>query len=144
MAKAETIRGVDVAVAIVVDAEGNVLLEYDEAWRTFSFPMSKIRERETGEHAAGRAIAEAIGCLSRPEQVLELPAFGISGLDGEVKRYYFQCYFCRLTERAAMCSQKPVQWVPMELIRDPQVEPVPLTARQLARALVTQTDLFQQ
>jgi len=33
----------DVGVATVLDANGNVRLESDKAWRSFSFPMSKIR-----------------------------------------------------------------------------------------------------
>lgn len=130
------IPAIDVAVALILDGESRVLLEYDQDWRAFSLPMTKKRESETWEHAAGRAAAEAAGRLSLPKEICDVPEYATSDHDGTIKRYHFKCFLCSL-EGEGTDPTRPVLWTQIGQLCDneKQIEPVPLTTRHLAREL---------
>jgi len=136
--KIEELPAYDVAVAIVVKNK-RVLLEYDDDWRAFSFPMSKRREGETWEYAAARAAAEAIGILSRPEELFSLPDTEVSWRDMKIKRYNLKFFLCDPVE-GDVTPIKTVVWISIDLVADKRkpVEPIPPSTRQFAQELISQ------
>lgn len=129
------IQAVEVAVAIILNDEKQVLLEYDSDWRAFSFPMSKRQGSEAWERAAARAAAETLGCLCRPKEIFETPDYAISDRDKLPKRFLYKCFLCEI-KGTDFQPMRQVVWTRMDLIAKEGIEPIPLPTRQLARAII--------
>lgn len=139
---------VEVAVVLVRDDTGRCLVDFNDAWGSFTFPMTKVREqpavqpdgptgREEPQAAACRAVAEVLGRPLPPGllQALacEVPPYRQSGRDGEWKRYTF-----RLFELTAKFDPKPLPghsaaWLTRAELK--RCEPMSPTVRKILDAL---------
>ena len=93
---ASSISEAPVAVAVVTNEHEQVLLVWNDHWRGFSFPMTKIRPgspwRETPTTSAIRAGAEALGVpvqASTRFAPAELRNWYLSGRSGKANPYRF-------------------------------------------------------
>jgi hypothetical protein len=93
---------VEMVVVQITDAEGRFLVDYNEPWRSFTFPSTKLHDqasttptkrepKETPLEAAARAVAEVLGRPVDPNALTklpyEVPPWNQSGRDGQWKRY---------------------------------------------------------
>ncbi len=80
------IESVDVAVAIV-EMSGHLLIERNENWGAFGFPMTRINGWEKPQFAAARAASEVLGIplvVTPGRGVYETGGVQQSGKDGRV------------------------------------------------------------
>jgi ADP-ribose pyrophosphatase YjhB (NUDIX family) len=84
-----------IAVGLIRNHEGKLLLAWNSQWKCFTLPMTKIDQdppSESAEQAAVRALAEVLGVPARPlaKQAAEFfRSLQLSSRDGEIKDYQF-------------------------------------------------------
>jgi len=116
----------DVSVVVIRDAEGRVLLDYNDNWGAFTLPMSKRHVlppatehgqplTETPEVAASRAAAEMVGRPLDPATLTRVDAaidpYNQSGRDGQWKRYTYTVFVLTLTDEPKPLPGHVAVWV---------------------------------
>lgn len=100
---------VDVAAVLVTDPTGRILVDYNDGWKAFTIPMTKLhplpmgdRLTESAGEAACRAAAEVLGRPVRPSELrpaLEPTVnWNYSLRDGQLKRYKLHLFTLTTTE----------------------------------------------
>lgn len=85
----------DVAVALILDADQRLLWCWNARWGAFAWPMTKLRPGESAKQAAERAGAEALGVPVVAGQLLPPRAdLYVSDRDRNVKLYRY--HVCRV------------------------------------------------
>jgi hypothetical protein len=106
-----TMQTVNLAVVLMFDSEGRLVLNYNERWGAYSLPASKLGELpiptgsgtaspEPPVSAATRAAVEVLGRPLTPDQrpvpvAAEVPPYNLSGSNGKWKRYRYHVFAMR-------------------------------------------------
>jgi 8-oxo-dGTP pyrophosphatase MutT (NUDIX family) len=96
------VPSLDVAVALVFDADNRPLWTWNRRWGAFAWPMTKVRPYESARQAAERAGAEALGVPVRAGTRLPPRAdLYVSDRDGTLKLYRYHVYRVQPHDRYA-------------------------------------------
>ncbi|HZZ79844.1 MAG TPA: hypothetical protein VFE62_15100 [Gemmataceae bacterium] len=143
-----TIPLVDLAVVLATDGEGRFLVDFNDNWSKFTFPMSKQRDvpaktpngaasRETALVAACRAAAEVLGrpvaSSSLAPLALEVPPYKQSGRDGVWKRYACRLFLLKVTAAPRPLAGHIALWLTRAELES--LEPISPTVRAILEVL---------
>ena len=140
---------VEVSVVLIEDAKGRLLVDYNEPWSGFTFPMTKVRDlpasspnseapvKETALAAALRAAAEVLG---RPllsdaltQLPVELPPYTQSNRDGQWKRYTFHLFTLTMHEPVRPLPHHVANWLTIAELQS--LEPMSPTVGRILESL---------
>ena len=148
MSETKQVAGIpllDVAVALV-RADEQVLVVYNDEWKTFTLPMTKRQEwaapevpevserQEEWIEAAARAAAEWLGRTLEPAEITGIPLvddsqYTQSDRDGIIKRYHFQVFEVKTTKSERLVPGAVAEWLTLQELR--MRRPVSSTTRFL-------------
>lgn len=135
----------DIRVAVCfINRDDKILLHYNQAWGSFTLPMTKLRAWRKSEHsalepepekiAAARAAAEVLGQTVGPlRELFTLSKYGQSDRDGLWKFYEFHCYALDLPADAEVKPLIPSEWLGKTDLKDR--EPISKTATDLVERI---------
>jgi hypothetical protein len=141
---AEQIKSVQLSAVLITDAEGRFLLDFNENWGSFAFPMSKQHELpatvpggtvtvETSLGAALRAAAEILGRPLPPASLkplpVEMPPYNQSGRDGKWRRYSFHLFGLTIKFAPGPVSGHSAVWLTRAELET--AEPISPTVRKI-------------
>ena len=122
--------------ALLIGRGGKLLLDYNQSWSAFCFPITKVRDlpskipdgegqRESALDAAVRAAVEMIGVPLAPDRLpkaieADIGPYQQSGRDGQWKRYEFHLFGMKLTEEPKPLHGHTAIWLKPEEIRTHQ------------------------
>lgn len=137
---------------VLVDREGTeerYLLELHDKWRAFMFPVTRPRQFQDAEwglnlseepaDAACRAVAETVGSIVRHDQLqhkCRVATTDVSFRLGSVTGYQFEVYQYRLGRDETISPPRPVVWLTLEKIMDPNLVPISPAAIAVTQQLI--------
>lgn len=139
---------IDVSVVVIRDANGRILLDYNDEWKAFTLPMSKIHDLpaeveggptapESPLAAAVRAAAEVLGRPLPPgalrEVAAEVSPYSRSLRDGKWKRYDFRVFTATVNGTAHPLPGHVAVWLTPADVEG--LEPISPTVGTVLRAL---------
>lgn len=141
-------QSVEVSVVLIRDANGRLLLDYNDEWMAFTLPMSKVHDLppeveggptapESVLAAAVRAAAEVLGRPLPPgalrEIAAEVPPYSRSLRDGKWKRYAFHLFTVTVNGTAHPLPGHVAVWLTPSEVEG--LEPISPTVGTILRAL---------
>jgi 8-oxo-dGTP pyrophosphatase MutT (NUDIX family) len=134
---------IDVAAAVIMNQDGQILWTWNDTWGTFSLPMTKIRSsREMAESPRGAAVRATAEALGVPVQVgkewTDLPMMRVSDRDFAVKHYSYHVFQAgpHPDYSAALRIRQPHIWLAAHVALSGLFEPLSYSAREILRGLV--------
>lgn len=139
---------IEVAVAVIMNQEDQLLWTWNKHWGCFSIPMTKIRSGQ-GIHeapwcAAVRAAAEALGVPVQTEPLwAKLPMMRVSDREYAVKHYTYYLFRAKPHPdfAAAVHLPQPSWWLPAHAALSGAYEPLSHSALDILRE-VTERQLI--
>lgn len=120
-----------IAVALVLNSKGQLLLAWNLAWGSFTLPMTKLhleQPAETPEQAGLRAAAEALGVpvrLVAGRQAKFARGLLRSPRDGEIKDYQYHVVAVEPhPDFAHQVSHEPLVWAEVATLRNGDYQPI--------------------
>jgi hypothetical protein len=143
---ATSLETLDVVALLILDAEGRILLDYNENWHTFTLPMSKRHTVLTStpgdvnleelDATALRAAVEVIGrpLMTMPKRIhAEVPPWNQSGRDGTWRRYQYHVFALRSPGVPTPLPGHTAVWLTLAELE--VAEPVSRTVRTILGAV---------
>lgn len=134
---------VDVAVAVIMNPDGQILWTWNDTWGAFSLPMTKLRScpemAESPRGAAVRAAAEALGVpVQVGKQWTDLPMMRVSDRDFAVKHYSYHVFQAgpHPDYSATLRIRQPHLWLAAHVALSGLFEPLSHSACEILRGLV--------
>jgi hypothetical protein len=138
-------QAIQVAVAVVRDAEGRLLWTFNRKWGLFCLPMTRCRQGqhavEPPEQAAARAAAEALGAPVRIGRALAvLDHHGLSRRDFTRKEYTYAVYEAAWHPRYAdrLELARPFLWLSPQEALSLEYQPLSAACLDIVTWLVEQ------
>lgn len=124
------------AAAAITHHQGRVLLTLKPNWDRYSFPITKLRDAETGDEAAARCVEEDLG--SRPTQglglLLDTPVLQTNPRTHQVGGYEIQCY-CYAASSLDLPPDTVGKWLTPDEVLAAADDDVSETAKDLVKQL---------
>ena len=132
-----------IAVAYVVDPQGQLLLTWNEKWGAFTLPMTKLQSdqpAETPEQAGVRAASEVLGVPTRvvPGKAAKFArCLQKSPRDGDIKDYQYNFVPEEVhPDFASHISSKHLVWTAIDKLQTGEYQPISKSVESLLRECI--------